>query len=179
MDLYQVHTKILMPFVDETVKALADMTDLKAVAGQGEQEEVGNYDLKDFAVCVVARTFGHIEGKVVMNHQRRTALTIGNRLLTKMFGEPHQFTEINTEIGEALTEFSNTVIGLATRTLNNSNSQLEFSAPLFIDGPVDVEFLMDGVEEILSVPIDIAGVGTFSFSYLLHQKTNWNEARAC
>jgi two-component system, response regulator PdtaR len=179
MDLYQVHTKILMPFVDETIKALSDMTDLTGIAGQGEQDDVESYDLKDFAVCVVARTFGRIEGKVVMNHQNKTALTIGNRLLAKMFGEPHNFTEINAEIGEALTEFSNTVIGLATRTLSNSNAQLEFSAPLFIDGPVDVEFLMDGVKEILSIPIDITGVGTFSFSYLLHQKTNWNEAQAC
>ena len=171
MDLYNIHTKILMPFVDETIKALADMAGLEATAGQGMQEAVGDYDFKGYAVCVIARTYGSIEGKVVMNHQIKSALTIGNRFLAKMLGEPHNSGEINQEIGEALTEFSNTIIGLATRSLSDSGTQLQFSAPLFINGPGDIEFIMEGVEEILSIPIDIAGVGSFSFSYLLHQKT--------
>ena len=135
------------------------------------QEAVGDYDFKGYAVCVIARTYGSIEGKVVMNHQIKSALTIGNRFLAKMLGEPHNSGEINQEIGEALTEFSNTIIGLATRSLSDSGTQLQFSAPLFINGPGDIEFIMEGVEEILSIPIDIAGVGSFSFSYLLHQKT--------
>ena len=88
-----------------------------------------------------------------------------------MLGEACNFPVINEEIGEALTEFSNTIIGLATRSLSNANTQLQFSAPLFINGPADAGFIMDGVKEILSIPIDIAGVGPFSFSYLLHQKT--------
>ena len=171
MDLYNIHTKILMPFVNETLKALSGMAGLEATAGQGVQEDVGNYDFKGYAVCVVARTFGSIEGKVVMNHQVKSALTIGNRFLAKMLGEPSNYSEINDQIGEALTEFSNTIIGLATRSLSDSGSQLQFSAPLFINGPADIEFIMEGVEEILSIPIDIPGVGSFSFSYLLHQKT--------
>lgn len=171
MDLFSVHTQILMPFVNETVKALADMAGLRATPGKGVQEAVDDYDIKGYAVCVVARTYGSIEGKVVMNHQIKSALTIGNRFLAKMLGEESNFPVINDEIGEALTEFSNTIIGLATRSLSNSNTQLQFSAPLFINGPADVEFIMDGVKEILSIPIDIAGVGPFSFSYLLHQKT--------
>lgn len=171
MDLYRVHTKILMPFVDESVKALADMADLEATVGKGFQEDVVDYDFMGYAVCVVARTFGAIEGKVVMNHQLNSALTIGNRLLAKMLGEPSNHRELNAEIGEALTEFSNTAIGLATRSLSDSGSQLQFSAPLPLDRPADVDFIMEGVQEILSIPIDIAGVGSFSFSYLLHQKT--------
>ena len=172
MDLYRVHTKILIPFVNETIKALADMADLEGTFGNGIQENVNEYDCSGYAVCVVARTFGSIEGKVVMNHQIKSALTIGNRLLAKLLGEPYNLREITTEICEALTEFSNTVIGLATRALSNSGSQLQFSAPLNIDRPADKGFLMEGVEEILSIPIDIAGVGSISFSYLLHQKTH-------
>jgi len=171
MDLYRVHTKILVPFVNETIKALADMADLEATVGNGVQEDVDDYDCTGYAVCVVARTFGSIEGKVVMNHQIKSALTIGNRLLAKMFGEPYNFHEINLEVGEALTEFSNTIIGLATRSLSTSDSRLEFSAPLPLDRSADIKFIMEGVQEILSIPIDIAGVGTISFSYLLHQKT--------
>ena len=88
-----------------------------------------------------------------------------------MLGEPQNYGEINEEIGEALTEFSNTIIGLATRSLSGSGSQLQFSAPLFINGSADIDYIKEGVQEILSIPIDIAGVGSFSFSYLLHNKT--------
>ena len=42
MDLYRVHTKILMPFVNETIKALDDMADLEATVGNGVQEDVGD-----------------------------------------------------------------------------------------------------------------------------------------
>jgi len=171
MDLYEVHTKILLPVVDETIKALAEMANLETTAGNGSQEEVGDYEFKGYAVCVVARTYGSIEGKVMMNHQIKSALTIGNRFLANMFGDPYNFGEINEQIGEALTEFSNTIIGLATLSLSDTGSQLQFSAPLFFNGPADIKFIMDGVEEILSIPIDIAGVGPFSFSYLLHQMT--------
>lgn len=171
MDLYNVHTKILMPFVNETIKGLADMADLKATAGQGMQETVDGYDFKGYAVCVVARTYGSIEGKVVMNHHIKSALTIGNRFLAKMLGEPSNFDEINEEIGDALTEFSNTIIGLATRSLSNSGSTLQFSAPLFINGTDEIDYIMEGVQEILTIPIDVEGVGSISFSYLLHQKT--------
>jgi len=172
MDLFNIHTKILMPFVDETIKVLREMADLTATAGQGIQENTADYDFKGYAVCIVARTYGSIEGKIIMNHQIKTALTVGNRFRAKMFGEPCNFDTINEEIGEALTEFSNTVIGLATRHLSSSDAQLNFSAPLFINGPKDMDYVLEGVKEILSIPIDVKGVGTFYFSYLLHQKTN-------
>ena len=42
MDLYEVHTKILLPFVDETIKASAEMANLETTAGNGSQEEVGD-----------------------------------------------------------------------------------------------------------------------------------------
>lgn len=171
MDLYSVHTKILMPFINETVKNLEGMARLKAKVGQGLQEEAANYSFKGYAVCIVARTYGSIEGKVIMNHQHDTALKIGNKIRETMFGEPSNFDKINDEIGEALTEFSNTVIGLATRKLSEGGSQLKFSAPLFINAPADMGYVMEGVKEILSIPIEVEGGGNFSLSYLLHQQT--------
>lgn len=172
VDLFNVHTKILTPFIKETIRILDDMAELKGTAGKSFQEEIANYDFKGYTVCIVARTYGSIEGKILMNHQTKAALTIGNRIRAKMIGEPSDHSIINEEIGEALTEFSNTVIGLATRVLSDNGSPLQFSAPLLISGPRDVEFVLEGVEEILSTPIDIDGVGTFYLSYLLHQKTS-------
>ncbi len=171
MELYKVHTTILMPFVNQTLAALADMADLKATAGKGFAEDVAKFDSGGYAVCVAARTFGSIEGKVLMHHHDATALAIGNNVRGKMLGEPSNAAVINDEIGEALSEFANTVIGLATRELKKADLKLEFSPPLFVTGSEDIKYIMEGVQEILSIPIDVAGVGKFFFSYLLHKKT--------
>lgn len=170
MQLYHIHTKILTPFVTETVQALTDMAGLDARAGQGFQEAVGEFDFRGFAVCVVAKTYGAIEGKVIMHHNNETALAIGNRVRSRMLGVPDVASKINGEVTEALTEFSNTVIGLATRALSKNNMDITFSPPLYVTEYDGSEFLIDGVQEILTIPIEVDGVGQFSFSYLLHKR---------
>ena len=171
MELYKVHTQILMPFVNETVSALKNMADLEGSPGPGRQQTVAEFPHHGYAVCVVAKTFGEIEGKVLMHHTDDTALEIGNRVRSKMLGENSQSEEINDDVSEALTEFSNTIIGLATRALRDSNLRITFSPPIFIGNAQDMDFIMDGVVEILSIPIKVNGTGEFSFSYLLHRKT--------
>lgn len=171
MQLYQIHTKMLRPFVDETINALDSMADLHAKAGQGYQEDVDKFNFSGYAVCVVAKTYGAIEGKVIMHHNNETALAIGNRVRIKMLGEPWEDLEINESVGEALTEFSNTVIGLATRLLGENNLNITFTPPLFISNQAESEFLLKDVKEILTIPIDVKDIGRFSFSYLLHKKT--------
>jgi CheY-specific phosphatase CheX len=171
MQLYQIHTKILKPFVDETIKALSTMSDLEAKAGQGYIEDSDTFSFMGYAVCVVAKTYGAVEGKVIMHHNNETALGIGNRVRAKMLGEPSEEQEINESVGEALTEFSNTVVGLATRILGKENLNITFTPPLYISSQEESEFLLADVQEILTVPIEVKGVGQFTFSYLLHKKT--------
>lgn len=171
MQLYQIHTKILKPFVDETIKALASMAGLEAKVGQGYQEDVDKFNFKGYAVCVVAKTYGAIEGKVIMHHNNETALAIGNRVRSRMLGEASDESEINDSVGEALTEFSNTVVGMATRFLSEKDMNITFTPPLYIADQGDSEFLTQDVQEILTVPIEVKGIGQFTFSYLLHKKT--------
>lgn len=170
MQLYEVHTKILTPFIKETMATLSSMCDLKGAPGNAFQEDLAEFQFRGFAVCIVAKTSGAIEGKVVMHHNLDTAIGIGSRVIAKMFGEEVKATEMTDEISEALTEFSNTAIGLATRHLSDANLRINFEAPLYIHNKQDSNYLIEGVEEILTIPIVIGGVGEFFMSYMLHHK---------
>jgi len=167
MELYQIHTKILTPFTSETVSALNTMAGLDGTAGKSYMDDVREFSFKGFAVAVVAKTYGSIEGKILMHFDNDIALDIGKRILASMLGEESAATEMNDDISEAVTEFSNTIIGLATGTLSQSDLRIRFTPPIFIHDDAEMESLMQGVKEILTVPINTA-LGQFSFSYLLH-----------
>ena len=79
--------------------------------------------------------------------------------------EPRNIRGVTTE-----SEFSNTIIGLATNALSQSDLKIKFTPPIFVHSQKDMEMLMEGVQQILTVPIEVSGVGDFSFSYLLHKR---------
>lgn len=169
MELYQIHTKILTPFMNETVTALKSMASMDGKLGNASVEEVPNFSFKGFAVAVVAKTYGSIEGKILMHYTDDMALKVGNRILSGMLGVESDATEIDEDTSEAVTEFSNTIIGLATNALSQSDLKIKFTPPIFVHSQEDMELLMEGVQQILTVPIEVPGVGDFSFSYLLHK----------
>jgi len=170
MELYQIHTKILKPFMTETVGALKTMAGVEGKVGKSKLESVANFAFRGFAVAVVAKTFGSIEGKILMHYSNDVAYKIGKRVLASMMGEEPDAVSMTDEISEAVTEFANTIIGLATRTLSQSNLQIKFTPPIFVHDDKDMDTLMDGVQEIVTVPIEVPDIGDFSFSYLLHNK---------
>lgn len=171
MELYKVHTKILTPFTKETLKALKTMAAIKGKAETALQESIADFTFKGFAVAVVAKTYGSIEGKVLMHFSNEAALEIGKKVCASMLGDEPDTDEMNDEVSEAVTEFANTIIGLATRTLYESDLKIRFNPPIFIYDESDMELLMEGVQEILTVPIQAGDVGEFYFSYLLHNMT--------
>lgn len=172
MKLFKIHTKILMPFVDETLRSLVSMANLKGKPLEATQEEVDTFSFQGYAVCVVAHVFGEIEGKILMHYHKDTALLIGNKVMSNMMGEEFSEKVINEEIGDALSEFSNTVIGRATRELRDSDLKITFEPPSFITGPSEMKSTLKDVVEILTIPIIIAGSKHFCLSYLLHQHTD-------
>ncbi len=159
---------VLKPFVKETVSALAEMAHLKAKPGVAFDDDILNFKFQGYAVCVVAKTSGSISGTVLMHHYTDTALAIGRNVASVMLGEPVTATKIDDEIGEALTEFANTVIGLATRWFHESKLKLEFSAPMFIWGADDLDHLLTGASKVLTIPIEVDGVGNFYLSYVVN-----------
>jgi CheY-specific phosphatase CheX len=171
MELFKVHTKILMPFVNETINSLDKMARLKAEALEATQEAVDSFSFQGYAVCVVAYVYGEIEGKVLIHYHEETALSIGNKVMSVMLGETFSEPEINQEIGDALSEFSNTVIGRATRYLRDSKLKITFNPPIFITGENEMKSMLRDVEEILTIPISLEDGKQFCLSYLLHNKT--------
>lgn len=168
MQLYQIHTQILKPFTTETVDALKTMASLQGNPGKGKIDSVQDFSFQGFAVAVVAKTFGSIEGKVLMHYTNETAIKIGKRICANVLGEEPEGDDMSEEISEAVTEFANTIIGLATKSLSQSNLRIRFTPPIFIHSPGDMEVIMDGVKQILTVPINVGEAGEFWFSYLLH-----------
>ena len=170
MELYRIHTQILTPFMNETVSALKSMATMDGKLGTASVEEVDNFSFKGFAVAVVAKTYGSIEGKILMHYTDDMALKVGKKILGSMLGVEPDINEIDEDTSEAVTEFSNTIIGLATNALSQSNMKIKFTPPIFIHSQKDMEMLMEGVQQILTVPIEVPGSGEFSFSYLLHKR---------
>ncbi len=166
-----IRNTVLLPFVDETIDALNSMADLH---GKSEllcyRDPLDVFVFKEFAVCIVAKNANGIAGKIVMNYDLNTAIAIGNRVRAKMLGTDENATVLNDEIREALAEFSNTVIGLATRHFNDTKHKISFGTPLYLHSDEDSEYLLEGVKQILTVPIDIEKIGRFYFSYLLHNQ---------
>jgi CheY-specific phosphatase CheX len=170
MELYHIHTKILTPFMKETVSALKSMASMDGKLGTASVEEVSNFSFKGFAVAVVAKTYGSIEGKILMHYTDDMALKVGKKILAAMLGAEPDIKEIDEDTSEAVTEFSNTIIGLATNALSQSDLKIKFTPPIFVHSQKDMELLMEGVQQILTVPIEVPNIGDFSFSYLLHKR---------
>ncbi|OGT22166.1 MAG: hypothetical protein A2V90_08245 [Gammaproteobacteria bacterium RBG_16_57_12] len=159
---------ILVPFVNETIAALESMANLK---GESDiltyRDPLDVFIFKGFAVCIAAKTSSGISGKIVMNYDNQTAVAIGNRILTKMLGSFEGATELNDMVRDALAEFSNTAVGLATRHISEARHKIIFGAPVYLLNKEDCEFLLAGVKQIMTIPVDVKNIGRFYFSFLL------------
>jgi len=164
-NLVEVKTNILRPFVDETIKALKSMAALEAEAGDFFEDDIEKFRFKGYAVAT--KTDGAISGVILMHFYIETALEIGNRVLGHIIGlEPA--SEITEDIAAALEEFGNTAIGLAMNDVVHSDESLNFCPPFFITNTEDMGPLLNDVNEVISAPISVNGVGRFYFNYLIH-----------
>jgi two-component system, response regulator PdtaR len=169
MGLSEMQQRILTPFVGETIKTLSEMAGLNAYAGDGFEDSMDKFKFKGYAIA--AETFGVIEGKMLMHLYIETAIAIGNKVRARVLGEMDEASSVTEDIGETLAEFGNTAIGLATRQLEKTMLGIKFKPPYFILNTEQMDTMMQGVREILSVPIHVEGVGRFYFNYLLHGQT--------
>lgn len=171
MELSDIQQKILKPFAEETIKSLKMMAGLSGHCGDGFPDDITKFKFKGYAV--VAETFGALEGKILMHHYVETALGIGNRVRAELLDASDEeiAAEMTPAISEALEEFSNTAIGLAMRALGRANLGIKFRPPYFVNNTESMETVMQGVGEILSLPVHVDGIGRFYFNYLIHRPT--------
>lgn len=164
MKLTQEQTQILWPFVDAAISCLDTMAGLRAVSGHGRLEEPGNFSVQDFVFVI--DTSGEIKGRLIMQYHVDSSLNIGNKIRQGLLGEECGDSEsVDEDIIEALSEFSNIMMG---RAINKLNKSVVFSTPRYVASSEEKEALIrSGVQEILSVPLDVEGVGRFHVNYLI------------
>ena len=156
------YADILNPFSEATISTLKEMTELNATVGEIFEDKVENFKFKGYAVAT--KTSGSIDGVVLLHNYIETALAIGNQVRLHLLGEDNKLNEINDEMGEALKEWANTLIGNATYKLPH----IVFDPPAFILNTESMSEYLKGVKTIYSLPIHVEDVGRFYFNYLLY-----------
>jgi len=156
------YMEILHPFSEAAISTLKEMAELNATAGDIFKDKVEDFRFKGYAVA--AKTNGSINGVVLLHNYIETALATGNRIGSHLLGEDVELKEIDDDMSEALKEWTNTLIGNATR----KTSDLIFDPPDFILNTESMSDYLEGVEAIYSIPIHIENVGRFYFNYLLY-----------
>ena len=168
MSLNDLQERILASFASETIRSLKTLAKITATAGTGFEDDVASFRFKGYAVAT--EVSGSIPGKVLLHLYPETAIEVGNRVLRAMIGESDA-TSLTADLQDALAEWGNTLIGLATRSLEQSDLGVSFTSPFFITDTGQMDAVMQGVNEIVSIPIATEHAGRFYFNYLLHDRT--------
>jgi CheY-like chemotaxis protein len=165
MSIETIYKVTLHPFINESIASLKSMTSLSGTSGDTFMDKVEDFRFKGYAVC--SEVSGCINGVIMMHHYPETAIAIGNSVCETMFDEKYDFTEINEELSHALAEWGNTIVGRSTDLLSRHNLEFNFSSPYFIHNFDDMEKYLEGVKEIVTVPITVEGVGRYYFNLLV------------
>lgn len=165
MSVETIYKVALHPFINESIASLKAMTDLTGSSADAFMDQVDDFRFKGYAVC--SEVTGCINGVIMMHHYPETAIAIGNSVCETMFDEKYDHTEIDDELSNALAEWGNTIVGRSTDLLSRHNLEFNFSSPYFVHNFDDMEQYLDGVKEIVTVPITVEGVGRYYFNLLV------------
>jgi two-component system, response regulator PdtaR len=165
MSVEALYKVILYPFINESLASLKAMTNLVGEAGEAFVDNVDDFRFKGYAVC--SEVTGGLDGVIMMHHYPETAIAIGNSVCEHMFEEKYEFTEINEDLGNALAEWGNTIVGRSTDLHGRYSLDYKFSSPYFVHDVNDMDKYLAGVTEVITVPITIEGVGRYYFNLLI------------
>ncbi len=165
MSLNLIQTKILQPFVNETIRNLNAMAGMNGRAGDAFIDDIEQFRFKGYAIC--AETVGGIDGVILMHHYVETAVAMGNAVRRNVLGEDTEYEDINEAMADALAEWGNTVLGRATKYLSAYKLGIDFEPPYFIHDTDTMSSLLTGVKDVISAPVHVDGVGRFYFNYLI------------
>lgn len=165
MSLNTIQSKILQPFIKETLANLKAMAGFSGHTDDGFTDQVEQFRFKGYAIC--AETHGSISGVMVMHHYIETAVAMGNAVRRHVLGDEQEFDEINSVMADALAEWGNTVLGRATRALGGERMNIHFDPPYFVYDTDTMKSLLTGVTDIITVPVHVENVGRFYFNYLI------------
>ncbi|MGY0602699.1 MAG: response regulator [Paraglaciecola chathamensis] len=165
MSVETIYKVILYPFINESLASLKAMTNLTGSAGEAFMDNVQDFRFKGYAVC--SEVTGNLDGVIMMHHYPETAVSIGNSVCQSMFGEAYEHTEMTDDLRNALAEWGNTIVGRSTDLHRRYSLDYGFSSPYFVEDLSQMDQYLDGVQEVVTVPITIDGVGRYYFNLLV------------
>ncbi|MBC3766325.1 response regulator [Neptunicella marina] len=165
MSVETIYKVILYPFINESIASLKAMASVAGESDDAFMDKVEDFRFKGYAVC--SDITGSLDGVIMMHHYPETAVAIGNAVCQNMFGETYDYSEINEELGNALAEWGNTIVGRSTDLHSRHNLDYQFSSPYFVNDVSDMDKYLVGVKEIVTVPIKIDGIGRYYFNLLV------------
>ena len=165
MSVENIYKVVLYPFINESIASLKAMTNLTGTAGEPFMDKVEDFRFKGYAIC--SDVTGNLDGVIMMHHYPETAIAIGNAVCQNMFDEKYESTEITDDLSNALAEWGNTIVGRSTDLHSRYNLDYGFSSPFFVNDMSDMDKYLAGVKEIVTVPINVEGVGRYYFNLLV------------
>ena len=165
MSVENLYKVVLYPFINESIASLNAMTNLSGTAGDAFMDSVEDFRFKGYAIC--SDVTGNLDGVIMMHHYPETAIAVGNAVCESMFEEKYESTEITQDLSNALAEWGNTIVGRSTDLHGRYNLDYGFSSPYFVNDMSDMAKYLEGVKEIVTVPITVEGVGRYYFNLLV------------
>ena len=165
MSVETLYKVILYPFINESLASLKAMTNLSGTAGEPFMDKVADFRFKGYAVC--SEVTGNLNGVIMMHHYPETAISIGNAVCQSMFNEIYQHQEMTDDLRNALAEWGNTIVGRSTDLHSRYSLEYGFSSPYFVEDLSEMDKYLNGVQDVVTVPINIEGVGRYYFNLLI------------
>lgn len=165
MSLSTIQSRILQPLIDETLASLKAMAGMDGHTDEAFIDQVNKFHFKGYAIC--AETHGCIDGVMLMHHYVETAVAMGNSIRKHVLDDDEVHNDIDGPMADALAEWTNTVLGRATKGLSRYRLNIGFEAPYFIFDTDTMSSILTGVSDIITVPVHVDGVGRFYFNYLI------------
>ncbi|MEE1673800.1 response regulator [Agarivorans aestuarii] len=177
MTVETIHKIILHPFIQESLQSLKLMTGLDGRADEPFIDKVEDFRFKGYAVCSDMQ--GQLDGVILMHHYQETAVAIGQAVQQSLVGEASSSDTLDEDLVAALEEWGNTIVGRATHILQKHNLGFEFASPHVALDLADMSRYLEGVQQIVTVPVHVEGVGRYYFNLLvreLNQQNDYQEA---
>jgi len=166
MLLETLQWKVLSPFVDETVAALNKNLGLDVESEAAFDESVKDFNFKGYAVVI--NTTGNVQGRILIHYYTETALAIANCLLEKQSSATDAESGLDDEAVNVLADFAHKIVASSVKALEAGDVKVQVSPAYFIKDTQKIENLMQGVQEIITVPLRLEGAGRFYVNYLLN-----------
>lgn len=158
--------KVLNPFVDETITALHRELGFDVESEAPFEEQIQDFNFKGYAVVI--NTTGDVLGRILIHHYTETAQAIANRLQDQEIAAPADDKVLDDKAVNILADFAHKIVASSVKALKASDVKVKVSPAYFIRDTQKIEGLMEGVQEIISVPLRIEKAGRFYINYLLN-----------